>query len=304
MQRIFFAAFISICLAIHGMAQEINLSVNVSTPQLTTVDPKVFTQLEESLEGLFQNTKWTDVDYDSKERIEATMQINIKSDNERNEFKADIQIQTSRPVYGASYQTPVISFVDKNINFTFEPFQPMQKSTNNYINPLSSLMSYYAYLFIAYDYETFTKQGGSEYFTLAQEVANSIPNSTARGMGGWNIGGGSNQSRTRFSLLENMINSRMVEFRNALYLYHRKGLDLMHKNPQQGRKNILDALRKIQTANNQYFNSLVVQMFTSAKRRELIEIFKGAGRQERLRSHDILTKIDPGNTSDYSELDS
>jgi hypothetical protein len=209
------------------------------------------------------------------------MQINIKSDNDRNQFKADIQFQTNRPVYGSDYLTPVISFVDKNVNFKFDPFQPMQKSTNNYINQLSSLLSYYAYIFLAYDYETFSSQGGSKYLTIALEVANAIPNATAQGMGGWLASAKSNQGRTRHSLLENLQNSRMVEFRNAMYIYHRKGLDLMSQDPEQGRQNILTALEKISEANSQYFNSLVIQMFCNAKRKEMIEIFKGAGREER-----------------------
>ncbi|NBC25017.1 MAG: DUF4835 family protein [Bacteroidetes bacterium] len=304
MQRILFAAILFILLTQTLKSQEITLDVNISTPQLTTVDPQIFEQLENSIEGLFQNTRWTDVDYQPEERIEASMQINIKTDNQRNEFKADIQIQTTRPVFGSTYKTPVISFVDKDINFRFDPFQPLQRSTNNYVNQLSSLMSYYAYIFLAYDYDTFEKQGGSEYLTLAQEVANSIPNSTASAMGGWPIGGSSNQARTRYALLENMINSRMVSFREGLYMYHRQGLDLMHRNPTEARKNIMNALKQIEDANNQYFNSLVVQMFCNAKRRELIEIFKGAGRQERLQSHEVLTNIDAGNASDYKELGS
>src|SRR6056297_3904861 len=209
MQRILFATLIILLTLSQARSQEITVDVNISTPQLTTVDPQIFEQLKNSIEGLFQNTRWTDVDYLPEERIEASMQINIKTDNERNEFKADIQIQTTRPVYGSTYKTPIISFVDKDINFRFDPFQPLQQSTNNYINQLSSLMSYYAYIFLAYDYDTFEKQGGSEYLTIAQEVANSIPNSTAGAMGGWPVGGSSNQGRTRYALLENMLNSRM-----------------------------------------------------------------------------------------------
>ncbi len=304
MHRILLASFLLVFHIYPLLAQEIKLDVNISTPQLTTVDPQIFEQLENSIEGLFQNTRWTDEDYLPEERIEASMQINIKTDNERNEFKADIQIQTTRPVYGSTYKTPVITFVDKNINFRFDPFQPLQRSTNNYINQLSSLMSYYAYIFLAYDYDTFEKQGGSEYLTIAQEVANSIPNSTAGAMGGWPVGGSSNQGRTRYALLENMLNSRMVSFRDALYVYHRKGLDLMHRNPEEARNNIKQALEDIQSANSQYFNSLVVQMFCNAKRQELIEIFKGGSRKERMEAHGILTDIDAGNASDYIELDS
>lgn len=304
MYRTYLAACFFFLYSLSVWSQEIKLDVNISTPQLTTVDPQIFEQLETSIEGLFQNTRWTDEDYLPEERIEASMQINIKTDNERNQFKADIQIQTTRPVYGSTYKTPVISFVDKDINFRFEPFQPLQRSTNNYINQLSSLMSYYAYIFLAYDYDTFEKQGGSEFLTIAQEVANSIPNSTAGAMGGWPVGGSSNQGRTRYALLENMLNSRMVSFRDALYEYHRQGLDLMHRNPVEARKNMMQALKDIQSANAQYFNSLVVQMFCNAKRQELIEVFKGGSRQERRQSHNILTDIDAGNASDYSELES
>jgi hypothetical protein len=96
----------------------------------------------------------------------------------------------------------------------------------------------------------------------------------------------------------------MVEFRNAMYIYHRKGLDLMSQDPEQGRQNILTALEKISEANSQYFNSLVIQMFCNAKRKEMIEIFKGAGREERLKAHDLLTDIDASNSNDYSELSS
>ncbi len=299
-----FVFILSICFSAFAQGQELDVDVNVSTPQLTTVDPKIFDQLKSNIENLYSSTRWTDVDYSSDERIEVSLQINIKSDNERNQFKADIQIQATRPVYGSEYVTTVISFVDKNVNFKFDPFQPMQKSTNNYINQLSSLLSYYAYIFLAYDYETFTEQGGSKYLTIAQEVANAIPNSTAQGMGGWLASGKSNQGRTRHSLLENLQNSRMVDFREALYVYHRKGLDLMSQNPAQARQNILTALEKISEANSQYFNSLVIQMFCNSKRKEMIEIFKGAGREERLRAHNLLTDIDASNSNDYSELSS
>lgn len=297
---------ISLCLlsTLGLQAQELEANVNISAPQVTTVDPKVFKSLESDIEDLYRSTSWTSTRYENHERIRTDFQINIVTDDSRNTYEANFQIQVTRPVYGSTYSTVLFTFIDKGVKFTYEPFQPLQKSTTNFVNGLSSLLSFYAYMIIGMDYDSFVNMGGSEYYASAEEIANTVPSQTADAMNGWTVTDRKNEGRTRYWLLENVTNSRMAPFREAIYLYHRKGLDLMADSPLQARSNILEALKKIQISNEKYFNSLLVQLFCNSKKDEIIEIFKPAKREERQEVYTIMKELDKSNASDYNVLNS
>jgi hypothetical protein len=289
-------------------AQELQASVNISTPQLTTVNPKVFNSMQQDIEELLKNTSWTSVQYQNHEQIRVDFQINIVADDvfkeSSNSFQANVQIQVTRPVYGSSYTTVLFTFIDRGVKFYYEPFQPLQRSTSNYVNGLSSLFSFYAYMIIGMDYDSFVKYGGSDYYSTAQEIVNTIPTQTAEVMSGWSVTEKSNKGKTRYWLLENLTNSRMTNFRDGFYIYHRKGLDLMAENPLEGRSNIIDALRKIQISNESYYNSLLVQLFCNAKRDEIIEIFKAASESEKQDVYNIMRQMDNTNANKYKVLNS
>ena len=227
--------------------------------------------------------------------------INIVSDDSRNTFEANVQMQVTRPVYASTYKTVLLTFLDKGVKFNYEPFQPLQKTTNNFVNGISSLFSFYAYMIIGMDYDSFEKMGGTNYYTIAQEIINVIPNQQAQAMSGWSPSE-NNNGRSRYWLLENLLNSRMVSFREGFYQYHRKGLDLMAEDPMNGRANILEALKKIRSSNEAYLNSFLVQIFCSTKRDEIIEIFKAAGRSERREVYEIMEEIDKSNAPEYKVL--
>ncbi len=283
-------------------AQELQASINISTPQVTTVDPKIFKTLQEDLQDMLNSQSWTNVRYEEHERIRANFQINIVSDDARNTFEANIQLQVTRPVYGSDYKTVLITFLDKGVNFTYEPYQPLQKTTTNFVNGLSSLFSFYAYMIIGLDYESFENLGGNNYFSIAQEIMNTIPNQQAQAMSGWLPSENKNNGRSRYWLLENLLNSRMTSFREGYYLYHRQGLDLMSTDPIKARANILEALKKIKISNDRYLNSFLVQVFCRAKQEEIIEIFKAAGRSERQEVYNLMEQIDKSNAPDYKVL--
>jgi len=285
-------------------AQELNVSVKVAAPQLTTANPQVLKSLENDLQELMNQTQWTDVEYEDFERIQASFQINILTDDSRNTFKANIQMQVTRPVYGSNYNTVLFSFIDKDVKFKYEPYQPLQKSTNNYINELSSLFSFYAYIILGMDYDSFATLEGSAHFNTAQEIVNTLPIATASAMGGWQVADRANRGRSRYWFIENLQNSRMVPYREAMYTYHRQGLDVMSVNATGAREAILEALRKIKNSNDSYFNSLLIQIFGNSKRDELIEIFKAAPANERRQVRELMREIDKANAADYDILTS
>ena len=62
--------FSLLLLVVTGEAQEIICKVQINTPKLQTVDPKVFGTLETAIQELMNNQKWSEDTYENYERIE------------------------------------------------------------------------------------------------------------------------------------------------------------------------------------------------------------------------------------------
>jgi hypothetical protein len=282
-----------------ALAQELDAKVRLTTPKLQLVDPKVFNTLEQTIQDFLNNTRWTDDDFSDEERIECNVQINITEELNEQNFKADIAIQSLRPVYGADYKTALLSMVDKDVIITYEEYQQLEDSRDIFNDNLSSVLTFYAYLILGYDYDTFSELGGDQYFRVAQGVINTIPPGVQGQDRGWSSLG---QKNNRYWIIENMQSPKMRPYREAMYKYHRLGLDLMHSDPEQGLANMLDALTTTDDVRSSYPNTIALQIFTNAKSDEIIEIFKGADRSEKSKVMQVMRKLDIANASKYNVL--
>ena len=280
-------------------SQELSVQLRVSAPTIQTTDPQILRSLERNLREFMNQTQWTDDEYKSEERIQVTFQITISEEKGANNFKADIAIQAVRPVFGSNYETPILSFVDKDVGLVFEQFRPLEKSRDVFFDNLSSLFSYYAYLILGYDYDSFAKNGGTNHFLSAQAIINSLP-PAAKGIDpGWSA---KSNKRSRYWLIENLLSPKLTGYREGMYSYHRHGLDLMHSNADEGKKNILYVLEDIEKAQNNYNNSMAVQLFSSAKSQEIIEIYKESKPVEQNKVIRIMSYLDPSNASKYGQI--
>lgn len=282
-----------------ALAQELKFNIRFNTLALQTVDPAVFTTLEQALNDLLNNQKWTNDAFEPEERINCNLLITLKSENSPTSFVVDIAVQSSRPVYGSEYQTPVFNHYDDNVSFEYEQYQPMQFNRNTFNNNLVSTLVFYAYIILGMDYDTFSPLGGEPYFAEAQEIVNSVPPGAAAIYKGWLPSDG---QRNRYWIIENILSPRMRPFRRMMYAYHRNGLDLMHKNLAEGRANLLLALTELETVNQSYPNSMIMPIFSVTKRDEIIEIFKQATPNEQNQLLQLMMKVDPANTSRYREI--
>lgn len=281
---------------------ELNCTVRISTPQLQHTDRKVFDQLETSLRDFLNNTKWTDDPFEPEERIKCNFIMTIKSEQDNNTFEAELAVQAVRPVFGSGYETPLLSHLDKDIVFTYEQNQPIEFLRDGADNQnLPALFAYYAYVILGMDYDSFSPLGGDPYYLIAQQLVTTIQNSTTNKTPGWRPGDGG-KNRNRYWIMENLLNPRVKPFRNAIYTYHRKGLDMFTTNLDQGKAAILQSLDDVEKVSIAYFNSMIVQMFATAKRDELIEMWKVGARPQKERVIQIMTKIDPANTQRYREI--
>ena len=82
------------------IGQELNVNVTVNAPRVKNIDPKVFETFESELTRFFNNTKWTEDEFEDFEKIEGNISINVIEDN-ANSFSADIQVQGIRPVFNS-----------------------------------------------------------------------------------------------------------------------------------------------------------------------------------------------------------
>ena len=285
-----FAAFVQ--------AQELEVKVSINTPKLQTADPQVFQTLRTAVEEFMNNQKWTNDVYEQEERSKMDVVITISKELSANTFEAEVSLQSIRPVFNSLYETPMFKHQDKDVTFTYEQFQPLEYSQTTYLNNLTSVLGYYAYIVLGMDYDSFSPFGGEPYFQAAQDIVNRIPPNIASSVPGWRSTDG---NRNRYWLIENILSPRVRPFRQAIYDYHRQGLDAMNEDVAVGRAVMTQSLESLDGVNKTYPNSMILQVFANTKSDEIIEIYKGAGPQEKNAVTRTMERVDPPRSSAYRQ---
>jgi uncharacterized protein YggT (Ycf19 family) len=279
-------------------AQEITYQITIASPKSQNVDPKIYRSMESMLKDWLGNHRWTRETFEVRERINCNIQITIKEEINDNTFSADLIIQASRPVYGTVYETPILNHMDPDFTFQFEESRPLQYSENVFSDNLTHVLAFYSHLILGLDYDSFSLYGGEKFLQTAQEILNTVPINDL-GARGWRANDG---NRTRYWMIENLINPRLRPFRKLFYNYHRLGLDVMHKDPEKGRSVILEALEELEKLNVLVPNAAMFFAFFAAKNSELLDVFIVAPSAEKQKVFGIVTKIDPTSGARLAEL--
>lgn len=283
-------------------AQELNCTVKISTVGVQS-DKTIFEAMEKSVTEFINNTKWTNEVFGPEERIDCSIFINVSERVSSNEFKASMQVQSRRPVYNSSYNSTLMLYSDEAITFGYTQFDPLVYTENTYTGELAALLSYYAYLIIGTDYDTFSPLGGTPYYEKAFNVCNLSQNYGKNT--GWKAGDDEgNKKRTRFMYISNLLDAFYQPLRECLYIYHREGLDFMYENNVQGTLKITEALQKLEIIHTTKPNTDSVQQFFYAKADELSNLYKAASPEEQSKAVALLRKLNPGNNMKYSRISS
>jgi hypothetical protein len=89
-------------------SQELNCQITVNFDQISGSNRQVFETLETTISEFVNQKKWTTNTVKQQERINCAMNIIItKRDN--NTFEGSIQVQSTRPIYGTSYESPILN---------------------------------------------------------------------------------------------------------------------------------------------------------------------------------------------------
>lgn len=288
--------FILILSGFTAWSQELNCRVIVNAQQVETTERAIFEEMENDFAQFLNNRKWTSDEFKEEEIINCNVLITISEMPGIGIFKASVQILSSRPVYGTSYETVLLNFADRDWNFEFVQSQPLQFNENAFINNITSLLSYYAYLIIGYDYDSFSELGGDPYF---QKAFNIVNNAQQSGFAGWQQ---FNSVRNRYWMIENIQSPQLEQVRKSIYKYHRLGLDILEERKEEAEKNILSALSEIQKANRARPRSIITISFIDAKADEIIQIFSNSSLALRRQAYNLLTNIDPARTDEFKVL--
>lgn len=277
-------------------AQELNCRISVNSQQVQSTNKRIFEEMQKSLFEFMNNHRWTNHVYSIDERIECNFVINITQQIGTDEFKGTMQVQSSRPIYGSTYNSVLLNFLDKDIQFKFVEQQPIDFNENSHTTNLASLLAFYSYVILGLDYDSYSQEGGYEFLQKAEKIVN---NAQSEPMPGWKA---FEDRKNRYWLIENLMNDTYKPIRECLYRYHRMGLDRMSEKQAEGRAEIVEALQLLPAIHRKKPASFIMQVFFDAKKDEILNIFSESFPDEKRRVHTILTEVDPVNASKYGQL--
>lgn len=284
-------------------AQEIRANVTVVAQQVTGVDKKVFTTLQNSIKEFLNNRRWTGDSYTPAERIECNFMLNIQQEIGTNAYKAALTIQATRPVFNSGYVTSLLNTQDNNVAFRYVEFQPLEFSDNRVVandplvSNLTATLAYYVYIILGLDYDSFSPRGGDDFFKKALNIVSNAPD--GKDIAGWKAFEG---NRNRYWLQDNLLNAKFSRFHDVMYQYHRQGLDVMYDNMNKGRSSIMNCLNMLYAIHQDIPNSMLLQVFFTAKAEELQKIFSKAPPQDKSRAAQMLAQMDITNANKYQQM--
>jgi hypothetical protein len=283
-------------------AQELNCNVQVTAQAIQGSNREVFESMQHDLYEFLNNTVWTNNVFSYAERIDCNLLINLTDQLSSDEFKGTIQVQLSRPIYNTTYKSTILNFIDNNFQFRYVEFQPLEFDPSTYKSSLVSVLAYYTYMILGFDYDTFSPLGGTEFFQMAEKIVANAQNATEAG---WKPYDGS-RNKNRYWLVKNVLDKDYEGIRQFLYEYNINGLDKMESKVAEARTDMAESLKLIQEVYRKKPDPYMylVQVVLEAKSDELINIFSDAFPEEKSRVIEILTEIDPSNKAKYEKITS
>ena len=275
-----------------SQAQELNCTVTVNAQKLSNANQQVFKTLETSLGEFVNQTHWTQQIFKQNEKIDCSMYITISSNNS-DQFVATIQVQSSRLIYNSSYSAPILNFNDKDFSFTYTEFESLNFNPNSFESNLISVVSFYSYIILGMDADSFVPLSGNSYFETAQNIANVAQQS---GYKGWSQSDG---NQNRYFLINDIMSPAFSEIRQTVYNYH-SGLDLMNQDLKSSKEKIKEALLNLGKFSVSRPNTFLTRVFFDAKSDEIVSIFSGGPSVSISDLIDSLNRSSPLNSSKWA----
>jgi len=275
-------------------SQELNCTVTINTDQLANTNQQVYKTLQTSLGEFVNQTSWTGQVFKQNEKINCSMYIIISSNNS-DQFVATIQVQSSRVIHNSTYASPVFNYNDKDFSFRYTEFENLIFNPAEFESNLISVVSFYSYMILGMDADSFMPMAGDSYFETAQNIANVAQQSGNRG---WSPSDG-NQSR--YFLITDLVSPTYSEVRQSAYMYH-SGLDMMPNDLKAAKEKIKSSLLNLGKLNAIKPNAFLTRVFFDAKSDEIVSIFSGGPSISITDLVEVLNRTSPLNSSKWAMI--
>lgn len=279
-------------------AQELDARVTVNHEKVQGTNTSIFESLETNLTQFINDRQWTNQQYQKNERISCSFAITVNSYNEsENKLDCTLMVQSTRPVYNASYTTTVFSQNDRDFSFTYQEFDQLDFRPDVVDNELTAIIAYYVYLIIGMDLDTMAPLGGTEALQTALTITNNAQSLTSKGWKAFE------DSRNRYALITDLMDGGMEPFRQMQYKYYREGMDIMAENADRGRAAITEAVGLLKQARENKSMSAWPQLFSEYKRDEIVNIYKGKGTaKEKEDIYETFSTINPSQRANWNKI--
>ena len=248
-------------------AQELDAQVIINSDLVNQTNQQIFKTLERSLSEFINTQVWSNKEFLNSEKIICSFIFNL-SGYSNDQFEATLQVQSQRPVFDSNYDSPTLNFLDKDVVFSYQEFQPLFFNKSSFESNLVSLISFYANIIIGLDADSFELKGGDRFFEQAFQIVN-LAQITSRK--GWKPSDG---RRNRFWLIDSLRSNSFREYRIVFYSYHREGLDQMTSNPKKGKIALMKSIQKLEPLFERRPNTFLIQIFFDAKVEEIVNLFR------------------------------
>lgn len=288
-----FISFLVGAISVH--AQELNCTVVLDAEQTGQSNQQIFRTLEQQLTEFVNTTSWTNREFKNQERIDCSITL-IISEYDGDNFGGTMQIGSSRPVFGSTYDSPIYNYNDKQVSFNYKEFEPLNFNLNVFESNLVAIVAYHVYTIIALDADSFEPNGGDYFFNIAKQIVETAASSNYQG---WKSADG---TQSRYQYNNAILSNVYKEFHTAMYDYHRAGMDKMHENQKDAKLGIIDAIKTLKGINDRRPNSYLLRTFFDAKSGEIQSVFSGGPRVNIAELVENLSRMAPTKRSAWSEI--
>lgn len=276
-------------------AQQLNCTVQVNSDKIASTNNQIFKNLEKSISEFVNKTDWTGEEYKQNEKINCSMVIILNS-YDSNQFAGTIQIESSRPIFDSSYSSPIFNYNDKDFSFRYIEFENLNFNPSTFDSNLVSVLAFYSYMILGFDGDSYAVNGGKAWFDTAQQIVTVAQQS---GYKGWSQTDG---NQNRYFLINDLLSGTFDAYRQAMYLYHREGLDNMSKDLKTSKDKILESINTLSGIYRVRPNAFLTRVFFDAKVDEIVSILSGGPKVSMSQTIDMLNKLSPLNSSKWATI--
>lgn len=286
---------VAIMLSSVASAQELNCSVEVNAQKIEGGSKSVFQTLQEAISEYMNETQFSNATFSNNEKIDCRLYLTV-SEYTDDRITGDLQVQLSRPVYNSTYTTTLFNFKDNRVSFEYREGEPLIFNSTTIDNNLTAILNYYAYLFLALDFDSFSPMGGEPFYEKAATI---VQAAQSLGEIGWKA---FEDPKNRSGVLTSFTSPSTSSYRKMLYDYHRKGLDEMVTSPDKGRASITSSLSAIESVYNADAMSAALSIFRDSKLDELVNVYSKAPQTEREMVYKLLQPIFPAENERLTKI--